>query len=196
LELQDLKASYAEVLKASTQAAFVDGKTSHQYREARFRMLLERHGVQLHEQNITTFLECYESTFTANLELKPHALPLVHLLRSQGKKIAVITEGPQDAQERTLAALGLMSLIDYLATTNKLGVAKIDGMFPYVLQTLRVSAGELIMVGDSWERDMIPAMEAGITCVWFDETGSDRRNDVMSVRTLCELQSLIEKLLA
>jgi putative hydrolase of the HAD superfamily len=194
LGVQDLEVSYAKVLNSSTQAAFVDGKTSHQYREARFRVLLERHRVQTTEQDMRALLECYESTLAVNLELKPHALSLIQVLKSRGKKIAVITEGPQDAQERTLTALGLTPLIEYLATTNKLGIAKIDGMFPRVLQTLGVSAEEVVMVGDNWERDVVPAMEAGITCVWFDEKGLDGRDGVMSVKSLSELQNLVEKL--
>jgi putative hydrolase of the HAD superfamily len=194
LNLQDLQNSYTQVLKANTKAAFTDGKTSHQYREARFRILLENSGVETTEHELKALLECYEDTFVAKLELKPYAMSLIHYLKAQNKKIAIITEGPQDAQERTLAALGLTPFVDYLATTNKLGVAKINGMFPHVVQTLGVRAEEVVMVGDSWERDMVPALDAKLVCVWFDEKGDGGAevDGVARISTLRELQGLVE----
>jgi hypothetical protein len=43
LGVQDLTVFCGRVLGSSTQAAFTEGKTSHQYREARFRLSLEGH---------------------------------------------------------------------------------------------------------------------------------------------------------
>jgi FMN phosphatase YigB (HAD superfamily) len=90
--------------------------------------------------------EHYNSTFIAKLDPKPYPLSLIGLINFQGKYIAAITEGPRDVQERSLVALGLTPLVDYLTTTNKRGAVKIHGIFPQVLQTVDVSAEEEEMV--------------------------------------------------
>jgi hypothetical protein len=41
--------------------------------------------------------------------------------KSMSKKIIVITDGPQDAQERTVQALGITPCIDFFATTTIFG---------------------------------------------------------------------------
>jgi putative hydrolase of the HAD superfamily len=192
--LLDLQSSYRSILKLRTQAAFVDGKTSHLYREERFRILLEEYEMKADQDVMIRLLACYEKTLTANLMLKPHALELWKSLESRGKKIAIITEGPQDAQERTIDALGLASYVDHLATTNKYGIAKTDGLYPRVLKSLGLRAEEVVTVGDSWERDIVPARRAGICAVWFnehDQAAQDRESDVLEVKSLEELNSIM-----
>jgi putative hydrolase of the HAD superfamily len=129
-----------------------------------------------------------------SLELKPGVMGLFAVLKRYGKGIAIVTEGPQDAQERTVEALGLATRIDYLATTNKFGVAKVDGLFERVVEELEIGAGEVVVVGDSWERDVLPAAKAGAFCVHYDE-GSLRGGEIAEgwrVGRLEELRVLVE----
>jgi putative hydrolase of the HAD superfamily len=167
--LEELESEYKRILTQGTSSAFVDGKTSHQYREDRFRQLLQVHNINLDDAQMQGLLSLYERVLTENLELKPGALELLQTLKRRGHKIAVITEGPQDAQERTVEALGIAPYVDYLATTNKLGVTKIDGLFVKVLERLGLRPEDMIMTGDSWERDIAPATQAGIYCVFYSE---------------------------
>lgn len=192
--LSDLQTSYAAVLKSCTQAAFVDGKTSHEYREDRFRLLIDEYGVKLSKSDMEELLHCYEGTLTANLQLKAHALTLLQSIVSHNKKIAIITEGPQDAQERTIDTLELNLFVTHLATTNKHGVAKTEGLFPRVLSALSLEAEEVVMIGDSLERDIVPATDVGINSVWLDEKGDEsqgKKEGVSSIGSLLELEVLL-----
>jgi len=200
LTIAELKAEYIKFLKIGTSAAFVDGKTSHEYRAERFQGVMNAFGIDCTEQQMQVLLDTYETTIMQNLELKKGAIPLLETLKQQGKRIAIITEGPQDSQERTVAALGLEPYFDRLITTNKLGVAKIDGLFGKALEMVSVKSEEVVMVGDSWERDVVPAVEAGIMCVWFaeKEEESDRmvalrgeEQRVTVANSLGRLQSMI-----
>ncbi|KAJ4374609.1 hypothetical protein N0V86_007480 [Didymella sp. IMI 355093] len=110
--LEELESEYKRILTQGTSSAFVDGKTSHQYREDRFRQLLQVHNINLDDAQMQDLLSLYERVLTENLELKPGALELLQTLKRRGHKIAVITEGPQDAQERTVEALGIASCWD------------------------------------------------------------------------------------
>ncbi|KAH6633636.1 HAD-like domain-containing protein [Boeremia exigua] len=193
--LEELDEEYKRVLSRGTALAFVDGKTSHQYREDRFQQLVRVFDIKLNEGQMQILVDLYEEVLTKSLELKPGVLELFQTLKRCGKKIAVITEGPQDAQERTVEALGLTSHIDYLATTNKLRVAKIDGLFSRVLEHLHLQPDEIIMTGDSWKRDIVPATQAGIYCIHYSEKGPeyDDSEKQRSIRTFGQLQDIIEK---
>lgn len=116
-------------------------------------------------------MDLYERVLVQNLQLNPGVLELFASLKRYGKGIVIVTEGPQDAQERTIEALGLAPKIGCLATTNKLGVAKVDGLYERVVDELGLKVGEVIVVGDSWERDVLPAAKAGAFCVHYDEGG-------------------------
>lgn len=169
--LEELQASYKNILTHSTASAFVEGKTSHQYRGERFQQLARVHDIPVSPEKLQELVDRYERVLMQSLQLKPGVLELFATLKRCGKGIAIVTEGPQDAQERTIEALGLAPKIGYLATTNKLGVAKVDGLYERVVEELGLKVGEVIVVGDSWERDVLPAAKAGAFCVHYDEGG-------------------------
>ena len=50
-----------------------------------------------------------------------------------------------------------------------MGVAKHTGMYPAVLERLSVLAENVRNIGDSLERDVIPAIKARIKPIWFNE---------------------------
>lgn len=84
-------------------------------------------------------------------------------------KVVVITEGPQDAQERTIHTLGVTGYIDFLATTNQFRVFKVRGLFSGVLQHLSISSGEIAYIDDNVRGDMEPATAEGIFSIHIAE---------------------------
>lgn len=144
---------------------------SDEYRKDRFAAVMEQFGIQPAEAFVNKLATTYKSGLETSLELKPGAIELIRYLKDIGKKIMVITEGPQDAQEWTIEMLGLRSEIDFLATTNDFGVSKVDGLFGKVLEKLVVEAADMVYVGDSLERDVVPAREAGIFAVHYEGKG-------------------------
>ncbi|KAF9871391.1 had-superfamily subfamily variant 1 [Colletotrichum karsti] len=167
--VQSLKDEYSTILREKTSSAFADGKTSIEYRRERFSTLLERFFLPLDAAFIEQLLDTYEKTLAESLKLKDGALSLLSMLKKSGKKVAVITEGPQDAQERTVKHLGIADHIDLLATTNFFGVSKTEGLFPKVLDHLGISAADMVYVGDNAARDVVPAEKAGILCIHYNE---------------------------
>ncbi|CAI4212406.1 unnamed protein product [Parascedosporium putredinis] len=107
LSVPQLKAAYSEILREKTAGAFADGKTSFDYRRIRFSALLAHFSVQPDDAFLETLLQLYESALTASLELKAGAVGLLSKIKRSGRQVVIITEGPQDAQERTVEALGI-----------------------------------------------------------------------------------------
>lgn len=141
--LPALDEQYSKVLKEKTANAFSDGKTSHDYRKDRFASVMDHFSLQYDNHFMDELLEIYEKALVESLELKAGASDLITTLRNMGKKIVIMTEGPQDAQERTVQALGIGKKIDFLATTNHFGVTKTNGLFPKVLEHLGISPGDI-----------------------------------------------------
>ncbi|GKT40364.1 glyceraldehyde 3-phosphate phosphatase [Colletotrichum spaethianum] len=164
-----LKEEYTKILHEKTAGAFSEGKTSFEYRRERFASLLERFSLPQDDAFLDELLEVYETTLNQSLQLKEGAAITLETLKGMGKKIAVITEGPQDAQERTVRNLGVADHIDFLATTNYFGLPKTEGLFPKVLSHLGITAADMVYVGDSELRDMEPAMAGGIFCIHLNE---------------------------
>ncbi|KAJ6203019.1 HAD-like domain-containing protein [Bipolaris maydis] len=178
----DLKAAYSKVLKETTSSAFTGGKTSHDYRAERFQNTLKALSLPFTPDQVAQILNVYKNALMQHLTLKP----------------TIVTEGPQDAQQRTVAALGLEPYFDRLITTNAFGVAKVDGLFEKALEVLGVEGREVIMVGDSWDRDVVPAGKAGIRCVWYaegceEEEERKRVERVVVVDSLGKLREMVEE---
>lgn len=185
-----LQTRYQQVLRQRTADAFTDGKTSHDYRRARFEATLNHFG--LGHELIDELLGSYEKTLVQNLTPKLGALFLLRALKASGRKIVVITEGPEDAQERALRDLGLSPYVDFLATTNRFRVSKIDGLFEKVLDHLHVPTHDIAYVGDSMERDIAPAAAAGIYAIHLNEKQLVELDvDPVSVQALGVLEGLL-----
>jgi putative hydrolase of the HAD superfamily len=63
---------------------------------------------------------------------------------------------------------GLEESLDVILDSAQIGISKPDpGIFRTALERLRLDPGKVIFVGDSYERDMIPAREAGMRTIWL-----------------------------
>lgn len=180
--VSQMEEAYSRILKDKTRDAFTDGKPSRYYRKQRILALMGEFpdqwesikdfaGEEFDDKYIEKLLDLYEKTLSESLRLKCGAFSLLAHLKQLRKKVAIFTEGPHDAQQRAIRALGVEDYVDYLATTGKLGVSKVDGLFQHVLTHREIDAGDLVYIGDSQQRDMEPALAAGIFCVHLDETG-------------------------
>ncbi|KAE8142016.1 HAD-like domain-containing protein [Aspergillus pseudotamarii] len=193
VNIDDLKTSYRDILVSTTAGAFADGRTSTEYRRERFSLLLRAHGLEVSTERLDRLLEVYEVDLRTALTLKPGALQLLQRIKGLGKKVIVITEGPQDAQRWTVEKLGLRPYIDVLVTTNEIGQSKVDGLFPAVLERYGILASDMVYVGDNEKRDVVPARAAGISAVLYDEKGGCCFDDRAALRldSLAKLANLL-----
>lgn len=166
--------------------AFTDGRSSHEYRLERMHILLETFG--LHSPTATACANMYEQCIRRELAPASGALELLRDLRRRQYSIAVVSEGPHDAQTRAVAALEMDALIDLLITSNREGISKRNGLFGRFLDIAGISAQNCIVVGDSMENDILPATAAGITAVHLDPAGNF--NHATSPYTITQLREL------
>lgn len=187
-----LQEQYAVILREKTSHAFCDGRSSHDYRQERFVSLLDSFGVAIDPAFVQELLRLYESSLEASLKLKDGAISLLQKIVSLGKKIVVITEGPQDSQEWTIERLGIATYIDYLATTNQFKATKTTGLFSQVLEHLRVMPNDIVYIGDNMERDIAPAAKENILCIYLTNMHSGWTGDgIFRISELPEIELLL-----
>ncbi|KAL3442810.1 HAD-like domain-containing protein [Aspergillus insuetus] len=187
-----LQDQYTVILREKTLHAFSDGRLSHEYRRERFLALLGSFEIAIDDDFVQKLLTLYESSLASSLKLKDGALSLLQRLKHLGKKIAVITEGPQDAQAWTITQLGIETYVDYLATTNQFRVSKTSGLIPQVLEHLGIKPNEIVHIEDSMERDIVPASKEGILCIHLaDKQGGMTDDGVFQVSELAKVERLL-----
>lgn len=178
---EEARASYIKILADATQSAFSDRtKTSRDFRSERFSRLLQTFDKD-NPDLIEKILDTYESNLDQNLRLYEGAIELITHFKNLGLNIALITEGPEDAQKRAVQRLGIQPLIDRLFTSNAQGISKIDGLFSTVLRELGIQAEELLVIGDSFDRDIQPATALGIPCIHLTSGQSVHENTCSSL---------------
>jgi putative hydrolase of the HAD superfamily len=79
----------------------------------------------------------------------------------------VLTNGPPDIQRLKLSQTGLEFAADAVVISAEVGFGKPESAaFSLALDRLGSRASGTIMVGDSWERDIVGAVNAGMCAVW------------------------------
>ena len=92
---------------------------------------------------------------------------LSHLKPQVG--IGVVTNNVRHEQVEKLQFCGLDSLVDVLVTSEEVGVAKPHpAIFRTALERLSCTPDQVVMVGDSWENDIVGASQVGIRSVWLN----------------------------
>jgi putative hydrolase of the HAD superfamily len=93
-------------------------------------------------------------------------LPILQRLRST-YRLGVITNYYGNA-EVVLEEAGFRSILDVILDSVQVGLSKPDqALFIMALSRLGISAERTVFVGDSYERDMVPAHLLGMKTIWI-----------------------------
>tara|TARA_R110000796_G_scaffold77799_6_gene173835 strand:- start:11976 stop:12665 length:690 start_codon:yes stop_codon:yes gene_type:complete len=115
------------------------------------------------------FYELYWRTFLENMALFESVIDYLETNRSKGGKVCILTDLTAHIQYRKIEKLGLVKYVDFLVTSEEVGVEKPHpSMFAKALQKLECENFEALMIGDSWNKDIIGANALGIQSIWIN----------------------------
>lgn len=142
----------------------------------------------LEDELIAGFTAPVREAVTANVRLLAE-------LAERGFELAVVSNGCGNV-EKLCADFGYTPFLSAVVDSRCVGVCKPDpGIFTHALEKLGREPGQAMMVGDSFERDIVPAKQLGMTTAWLE--GADRRDcpdpslvDIR-LRTLGELRGVL-----
>jgi putative hydrolase of the HAD superfamily len=88
-------------------------------------------------------------------------------LAESGYRLAIITNGSEEIQQRKIDVMGIGPAFDYIAISETVGVKKPDAeIFHHTLEHLGVAPEEAVHVGDNPRSDIMGGKEAGLRTIW------------------------------
>jgi len=191
-----LKERYGELLKMAEERAFLDGRSSAEYRFERFEQLLFTFGIE-DEKFATELVRLYGAELEKRLALFPNTIAILERL-GQKYELYLVTEGPSDAQQRALEILGIKKHFKGVFISGELGKIKSTGdLFRHAVEKSGHGADEIVLVGDSYKRDMLGGLKAGLKVIWLnrknEKLGDGAPFPACEIGSLSELESKLAK---
>jgi putative hydrolase of the HAD superfamily len=158
------------------------------YRQEAWRTALQELGID-DPALAATLSDSYVESQRAPHPLIDGAAELVHFLEGRCQ-LGLLTNGPADIQHHKLAGTGLADCFGAVVISGEVGLGKPDpDVFALTLSRLDAKAASAVMVGDSWARDIIGALDAGLSAVWISagRPQPEKRPNVTVVNAVGEL---------
>ncbi len=137
---------------------------------------LERHLIE-------GFVEPVREAAVANAQLLAN-------LAERGFELGVISNGCGNV-EKLCADLGYRPYLTVIVDSRRVGLFKPDpAIFLYAAGKFGDDFGSMMMVGDSFERDVLPAKKIGMKTAWLQGTARECPDPLMVDLHLCRLADL------
>jgi len=115
-------------------------------------------------------------------------------LKSDGVRLAVISNADRADMEKRIKYLGYEQYFDLIVTPETFGVKKPNPeVYQKTLEALGVLPEETVMIGDKKDRDVRPPRELGIKGVHATFGSLDKRDKICSVDSPEEFLELLKK---
>jgi HAD superfamily hydrolase (TIGR01549 family) len=164
----DLWAEYLRLLDSVQPAIALGTLTIDQARVERFVQLARFCRGSVPFETARAWSQRYRTHYQALRRLVPGARRLLERLHAR-TTIGIVTNNQVAEQEEKVAHFDLTGLVDLLVVSEGVGVSKPDpAIFSYALARAAAEPDEAVMVGDSWENDVVGALDAGISAIWFN----------------------------
>ena len=158
-------------------------RTKHEFLKARKKVNKSLHGtvsshsrflyIQLTLEKILGFSDFYNTIkleklyweiFLEKMELNVDAKKFILKCNEKNIPICCLTDLTAEIQFRKVLNLNLENNIKYIVTSEEVGIEKPNKkMFQIALDKLRLRTDQVIMIGDSIDKDILGAEEMGIT---------------------------------
>lgn len=141
--------------------------------------------------------DCYLQVMTLQTELFPDTIHVLGELRQRGYFIHIITNGFKEVQHHKLINTGLKPFVNDIYISEVIKAPKpARAIFDYALKSSNARKKESLMIGDSWESDIVGAKNAGIDQVYFQIDGAPEIPDgseapTYTIKDLKELLTIL-----
>jgi putative hydrolase of the HAD superfamily len=168
---EDFARAHARILEVLHQDVLAGRRTIDDAREARFRQLLVEAGAADDQAVARAAAARYRAEYIATRRAVAGAAALLAHVRAR-LAVGIVTNNLRDEQVEKLRSCGLEAHVDVLVASEEVGIAKPDpAIFEIAVERLGCGVEDVVMVGDSWEADVLGARAAGIAPLWFNPAG-------------------------
>lgn len=137
------------------------------------RERLQATGYPIGEADLRAALRAMYGVTQQNWLLEPEALPLLQELRRRGFRLGVITNAADEDNTQTLIDKGgIRPYLEFILSSAAFGRRKPDGgIFLAALEHFRLGPERAVMVGDTYEADIVGGKGVGIHTIWIRHAG-------------------------
>lgn len=134
----------------------------------RFANVLQPVGITSREEVLTINRDFLQRT-TTKKRLIPGAIELLDYLSSFGYRLFILSNGFREVQYLKMKNTGLLPYFKRLILSEDAGIQKPNKrIFDYALINTNSRRKESIMIGDTWEADIIGAHNARMDRIWYN----------------------------
>jgi HAD superfamily hydrolase (TIGR01509 family) len=198
IPLARLDRTFERLLNDIHISLVLTGKISlRESRWLRMTRFLEEYRIKLPRRRVQELIDLRIETYTQHRRAVPGSSALLRHLHARGTTVGVVTNNLRSEQEEKLRVTGLEDLVDHLVCSEQVGVTKPDPrIFRVALRRVRARPERAVMVGDSWESDVIGATRLGIRSVWFHRDtrplpSTPPSDELRSFRPLARAKSVV-----
>jgi putative hydrolase of the HAD superfamily len=101
----------------------------------------------------------------------PEIQSIIKELQERIPIVGIMTNGPVNHQMNKIRALQIDRIIpkERIFVSDGIGIAKPDKrVFEYVQRQVKIDPEKCCYIGDTWENDIVPPIEAGWKSIWFN----------------------------
>ncbi|MBB5173127.1 HAD family hydrolase [Texcoconibacillus texcoconensis] len=163
------------------------------YRRKRFIKTMELLSLPASEEEADRFHRDYDDTVDDYSEPYPELTETLQYLDEQGVMVAVITNGKHETQLDKLRKIGALEWIpkENVFISDEVGIAKPDpGIFQYAEKLLAPSGESRLFVGDSWEHDVVGAIDAGWEAIYLNTRGTHPSTNHQPLKQFTHFEAL------
>jgi putative hydrolase of the HAD superfamily len=189
-EINELVPAWFEA-EARHYPAWSSGEISvREQRRRRLRDFLPLIGESPPEDALDSAYDEFLRAYAQNWIAFDDALPALQRISEAGIKIGVLTNGLQATQSAKLEATGLRDACGEVFASSELPAAKPDPRsYLTACQRLGIPASHTLMVGGSYDLDVLGARAAGLNAIHLDRQGTESRPESSRISTLGELRA-------
>ncbi len=138
----------------------------------------------------------YQRHRDSTQRLEAGALEVLAELRRRFPCMVLLTNGASEPQRRKMERFGLARFFDHVQIEGEEGVGKPErDAYARALGCVDAEPHAALMVGDSFEMDVLGALEAGLHAAWIDVQGTGPPSDApRPFHTLPDIHALLELL--
>ena len=149
--------------------AFREGRISKEkLRYERLKTVFERMALPVSDRLIHQLSEAYIENLSAQTHLLPNCMEVLQYLKGK-YTLHIITNGFEEVQARKLRNSGIEHFFTEVVNSDRAGVKKPDPrIFTMAIEAAGIEPGSGIMIGDSFEADILGARSVGLQALHFN----------------------------
>lgn len=163
-----------------------------EYRRLRLRASLQEFYADVSDLEVTKFSNHFDEIGFRTLHPDHNILQMLHDIKNEFL-IGIVTNGTVSHQMEKIKRLGFDDLFssDAIVISEQIGSKKPElGFFQSTCAQLNIEPSETVVVGDSWETDVIGAANAGMVAIWLNTKGQNPKSKHRAFATIECLKDL------